>query len=141
MTTVAVMQPYFFPYGGYYRLLAAADVFVILDCVQFPRRGRVHRSSLPGAGRWITLPLEPAPRDSLISAMRLAPDAAGRLWPQCRKLPGPMPADTPPPCAAPRGAGSAADPRGCAGALSRTLAADRGRGARFRWPDLPRQRP
>lgn len=95
MTTIAVMQPYFFPYGGYYRLLAAADVFVILDCVQFARRGRVHRCALAGAGRWITLPLEPAPRDSLISAMRLAPDAADRLWPQCRKLPGPLPADTP----------------------------------------------
>ncbi len=95
MTTIAVMQPYFFPYGGYYRLLAAADVFVILDCVQFARRGRVHRCALPGADRWITLPLEPAPRDSLISAMRLAPDAASRLWPQCRKLPGPLPADTP----------------------------------------------
>ncbi|SOC15202.1 WbqC family protein [Rhodobacter maris] len=95
MTTVAVMQPYFFPYAGYYRLLAAADVFVILDCVQFPRRGRVHRCALAGAGRWITLPLEPAPRDSLIREMRLAPDAAGRLNAQCRKLPAPLRGDTP----------------------------------------------
>ena len=95
MRTIAVMQPYFFPFGGYYRLLAAADVFVILDCVQFPRRGRVHRCALPGKGRWITLPLESAPRDSLISEMRLAPDAAGRLRQQCRKLPVPMRSDTP----------------------------------------------
>ena len=43
MTTVAVMQPYFMPYAGYFRLFAAADVFVLFDCVQFPRRGWVHR--------------------------------------------------------------------------------------------------
>ncbi|WP_420024207.1 WbqC family protein (plasmid) [Cereibacter azotoformans] len=95
MKTVAVMQPYFFPYAGYYRLLAAADTFVILDCVQFPRRGRVHRCALPGTGRWITLPVEPAPRDRLIREMRLAPDAAERLRAQCRKLPSPMHGDTP----------------------------------------------
>ena len=33
---VAVMQPYFMPYPGYFRLLAAADVFVILEI------GRAH---------------------------------------------------------------------------------------------------
>lgn len=95
MTTVAIMQPYFFPYGGYYRLLAAADIFVILDDVQFPRRGRVHRSALSGDGRWITLPLVAAPRDSLICEMRLAGDAAERLRPQFRKLPVAMRTDTP----------------------------------------------
>ena len=95
MTTVAIMQPYFFPYGGYYRLLAASDVFVILDDVQFPRRGRVHRSALSGDGRWITLPLVAAPRDSLICEMRLACDAAERLRPQFRKLPVPIRTDTP----------------------------------------------
>ncbi|WP_165221997.1 WbqC family protein [Affinirhizobium pseudoryzae] len=92
--TIAVMQPYFFPYGGYYRLMAAADVFVILDCVQFPRRGRVHRSALPGFGRWITLPLDPAPRDSCINEMRFAADAPERLRLQLNKLPISMRCDT-----------------------------------------------
>ena len=32
---VAIMQPYFMPYAGYFRLFAAADLFVALDCVQF----------------------------------------------------------------------------------------------------------
>ena len=45
---VAVMQPYFFPYAGYFRLFAAVDHFVIFDCVQFPRRGRGHRTEVPG---------------------------------------------------------------------------------------------
>jgi hypothetical protein len=43
--SVAIMQPYFIPYAGYFRLFAATDLFVIYDCVQFPRRG------------WCTAPL------------------------------------------------------------------------------------
>jgi len=82
MTRVAVMQPYFFPYAGYFRLLQAADHFVILDCVQFPRRGRVHRTQLPGPGgaiEWLTLPLMRQPRDVLIRELRFAPDARAIL--------------------------------------------------------------
>lgn len=80
---VAVMQPYFLPYAGYYRLMAQADDFVVYDCVQFPRRGRVHRCQLPdtaaGAPDWLTLPLAPAPRETRIDGMRFAPDARVRL--------------------------------------------------------------
>ena len=75
---VAVMQPYFFPYGGYYRLLAAADTFVVFDDVQFPRRGRVHRCELSGPGgavEWLTLPLTHQPRDTTIRELRFAEDA------------------------------------------------------------------
>lgn len=75
---VAVMQPYFFPYAGYYRLLAAADRFVILDCVQFPRRGRVHRCEVPGpsgAREWLTLPLAHQPREVTIRDLAFAPGA------------------------------------------------------------------
>ncbi len=60
---VAVMQPYFFPYAGYFRLAAAVDVFVVLDMVQFPRRGWVHRNRLQlvnGDLDWLTLPLTKA---------------------------------------------------------------------------------
>lgn len=60
MKTVAIMQPYFFPYAGYFRLFSEADVFVIYDCVQFPRMGRVHRTQVPGPSgevEWLTLPL------------------------------------------------------------------------------------
>ena len=57
------MQPYFVPYAGYFRLFAAADVFVAYDCVQFPRRGWVHRNRLPtatGMSDWLTLPVRNA---------------------------------------------------------------------------------
>lgn len=64
---VAVMQPYFMPYAGYFRLFAAADLFVAFDCVQFPRRGWVHRNRFTTDLKtleWLTLPIEKAPRDT-----------------------------------------------------------------------------
>jgi hypothetical protein len=83
---VAIMQPYFLPYAGYFRLFAATDLFVVYDCVQFPRRGWVHRNRLvdaSGKERWLTLPLAKAPQQTLIRDLRFAPDAAaiflGRL--------------------------------------------------------------
>jgi hypothetical protein len=67
MTTVSIMQPYFLPFAGYFRLFAASDVFVLLDDVQFPRRGWVHRNRLHnrvGDLAWLTLPLSKGARDS-----------------------------------------------------------------------------
>jgi hypothetical protein len=82
MTTVAVMQPYFIPYAGYFRLFTAADVFVAFDCVQFPRRGWVHRNRLPsisGDADWLTLPVQKCDRDTRIDELRFAPDAHALL--------------------------------------------------------------
>lgn len=79
---VAVMQPYFAAYPGYYRLLAAADLFVLYDCVQFPRRGWVHRNRAPdtkGEPAWLTLPLQPAPFDARIDTLAFADDAQARV--------------------------------------------------------------
>ena len=75
MITVAVMQPYFLPYAGYFRLFAAADRVALFDCVQFPRRGWVHRNRLAdGAGKpaWLTLPLRAAARETRIADLRFA---------------------------------------------------------------------
>ena len=61
------MQPYFFPYAGYFRLLAVADVFVFLDDVQFPRSGWVHRNKFEyknSKTEWLTLPIVRSDRDS-----------------------------------------------------------------------------
>ncbi len=84
------MQPYFVPYAGYFRLLAAADLFVLYDCVQFPRRGWVHRNRLPDAiGRlqWLTLPLAKAPREVSIRDLRFRPDAGAALTTQFSRFP------------------------------------------------------
>lgn len=88
--TVAVMQPYFLPYTGYFRLLSASDLFVIYDCVQFPRRGWVHRNRLldrTGAERWLTLPLEKAPQEVLIRDLRFPAGAAEILAERLRPFP------------------------------------------------------
>jgi hypothetical protein len=87
---VAIMQPYFFPYAGYYRLFAAVDLFIVFDCVQFPRRGRVHRSKVPGPTgeqEWLTLPLTRQPRDVLIHELSFASDARVRLNGRLARLP------------------------------------------------------
>jgi hypothetical protein len=79
---VAVMQPYFFPYAGYFRLFAAVDEFVIFDCVQFPRRGRVHRcevSGPTGAVEWLTLPLAHQPTNVSIRDLVFASDARAQF--------------------------------------------------------------
>lgn len=90
--SVAVMQPYLYPYPGYFRLMAAVDCFVILDCVQFNRRGRVHRMEVPGttAGSgWLTLPLRRQAREVLIRDLAFADDARTRLDERLRPL-GPV---------------------------------------------------
>lgn len=89
MTTVAVMQPYFMPYAGYFRLFAAADLFVIYDCVQFPRRGWVHRNRLPdahGASRWLTLPLHRCARETRICDLQFGPQSIERWNVQLRRF-------------------------------------------------------
>jgi WbqC-like protein len=88
--TVAIMQPYFIPYAGYFRLFAASDLFVIYDCVQFPRRGWVHRNRLldaAGTERWLTLPLAKAPQSVLIRDLRFPPEAARALADRLRPFP------------------------------------------------------
>lgn len=46
MTTVAVMQPYLFPYVGYYQMASMVDDFVFLDDARFIVRGFVNRNSI-----------------------------------------------------------------------------------------------
>jgi WbqC-like protein family len=84
------MQPYFVPYAGYFRLFAAADAVVMFDCVQFPRRGWVHRNRLPTANGeldWFTLPLTKATYDARIMDLRFPDDASVRLRDAMRRFP------------------------------------------------------
>lgn len=90
MTAVAIMQPYFLPYAGYFRLIAQTDVFVVYDCVQFPRRGWLHRNKLldtRGEEQWLTLPLKPAAQDVKIADLAFADDAQAALVDRLRPFP------------------------------------------------------
>lgn len=44
--TVGIMQPYFFPYLGYWQLLNAVDTYVILDDVTYIKRGWINHKTL-----------------------------------------------------------------------------------------------
>ena len=79
------MQPYFAPYGGYFRLLSETDLFVVLDDVQHIRRGWVHRNQI--GGKWLTLPLAYAPQDTLIKDLMFADDAVPRMMDIVRRFP------------------------------------------------------
>ena len=84
------MQPYFFPYLGYYRLLSLVDLFIVYDCVQFPRRGWVHRNKLSdcnGNLKWLTLPLKKDARDVKISDLKFQANPEKILKSQINSFP------------------------------------------------------
>lgn len=84
------MQPYFAPYAGYFRLFCGVDAFVVLDSVQFARRGWVHRNRLFDhlwRPRHLTVPLQYAPVETPIREMRLAPTASDVLLTRARRFP------------------------------------------------------
>lgn len=87
---IAIMQPYFVPYAGYFRLFHETDLFVIYDCVQFIRRGWIHRNQFSnpnGEFSWLTLPLVKMPQESLITELAFTDDAAQRMQEQQQKFP------------------------------------------------------
>lgn len=43
---VAIMQPYFFPYLGYWQLIEMVDVFVVYDDVNYIKQGYVNRNKI-----------------------------------------------------------------------------------------------
>lgn len=73
---VAIMQPYFFPYLGYWQLLAAVDTFVILDDVNYINRGWINRNriAINGEPSWLTVPLQGASQNKHICDIDIAPD-------------------------------------------------------------------
>ncbi|NMW17455.1 MAG: WbqC family protein [Chlorobiaceae bacterium] len=59
---LAIMQPYFLPYIGYFQLINAVDKYVIYDDVNFIKGGWINRNKilLNGAELRINLPIEGA---------------------------------------------------------------------------------
>jgi hypothetical protein len=60
MKTIAIMQPYFFPYIGYFQLINAVDEFVIYDDIKFTKKGWINRNRIlvNGKDEYITLTLK-----------------------------------------------------------------------------------
>ncbi|POY54357.1 WbqC-like protein [Pectobacterium versatile] len=60
MIKYAVMQPYFFPYIGYFQLMAEVDVFVVYDNIKYTKKGWINRNRilLNGKDSTFSLPLK-----------------------------------------------------------------------------------
>ena len=67
------MQPYFFPYVGYWQLISSVDIFVIYDDVTYIKQGFINRNSLiiNGAKSYFTLELRGASSNKLIKEIQL----------------------------------------------------------------------
>jgi hypothetical protein len=63
------MQPYFFPYIGYFQLLASADQIVFLDDVNFINKGWIHRNrvNVNGQDVMLTVPLVGKSQNKMIN--------------------------------------------------------------------------
>lgn len=62
MKTVAIHQPNFFPWLGYFDKIRRADVFIFLDDAQYQKTGGIWSNRVKilinGEGRWLTAPVE-----------------------------------------------------------------------------------
>lgn len=62
MTLVAIHQPNFFPWLGYFQKIAQSDAFVFLDHVQLPKTGGTWSNRVKllvkGEARWATAPMD-----------------------------------------------------------------------------------
>ena len=77
MKKIGIMQPYFFPYLGYWQLMNAVDEYVIYDDVNFIKNGWINRNYilLNGEKHLLTLPLDKASPFELINQIKITSDS------------------------------------------------------------------
>lgn len=67
--TAGIMQPYFFPYPGYFSLIKESDVFILFDTPQYIRHGWINRNQIlnnQGKPLYINVPLMKMKRETPI---------------------------------------------------------------------------
>jgi WbqC-like protein family len=77
--TLAIMQPTFLPWAGYFNLMARCDHFVLLDDAQFEKQSWQSRNRIlvQGVAHTVIASTLKAPLETPINAIRVAPR---RLW-------------------------------------------------------------
>ncbi|MBN2821352.1 MAG: WbqC family protein [Bacteroidales bacterium] len=71
---IAIMQPYFFPYMGYFSLISLSDQFILFDTPQFIRHGWIERNRIMkenGETLFIKVPLEKHSRETPINLIKI----------------------------------------------------------------------
>lgn len=73
---LAVMQPYLFPYIGYYQLIYAVDEFIFLDDVNYINRGWINRNRIIVNSKefLFTVPLKDASQNRTINSIEILKD-------------------------------------------------------------------
>ena len=73
---MAIMQPYFIPYLGYFSLMASVERFLVYGQVQHRRKSWFARNRLMIGDqlRWVSPPVLTAPSNSLIADMHISPE-------------------------------------------------------------------
>ena len=73
---IAIMQPYFFPYIGYFQLINVVDKFVIYDDVNYINKGWINRNNIlvNNSSNLIQVPLIGASQNRLIKDILLLED-------------------------------------------------------------------
>lgn len=71
---LAIMQPYFLPYIGYFQLINAVNKFVLLDDVQYINKGWINRNRLliNRKATLFTVPLQNASQNKLIKDIKVS---------------------------------------------------------------------
>lgn len=88
--TLGIMQPYLFPYLGYFQLINAVDEFVIHDDVQFIKGGWINRNRIlvNGDPKYITLSVRSDSSDRSINEREFAEDFAKQKTGILRQIEG-----------------------------------------------------
>ena len=70
---LGIMQPYFFPYIGYWQLLNAVDTYVVYDDVNYIKGGWINRNRIliNEKPQFITVPVKKASSNSLINELEI----------------------------------------------------------------------
>ena len=84
---LGLMQPYFFPYLGYFSLIKYCDKFILFDTAQYIRRGWCNRNRIlkqDGTPNYITVPIKKAPRETPINEIMIdnSADWRGKIFGQ-----------------------------------------------------------
>ncbi|RJP76705.1 MAG: hypothetical protein C4524_09550 [Candidatus Zixiibacteriota bacterium] len=87
--TVAVLQPFYLPWKGYFDLLARSDEFILFEQVQYVKRSWINRNRIktPAGPAWLTIPVQVSGRfaQSIAQTEISDPGWARRHWETLRR--------------------------------------------------------
>jgi len=73
---IAIVQPYLFPYIGYFQLINAVDQFIVYDDVNFMKKKWINRNNIliASQSKFFIIPLKKVSQNNLIKDVEIAVD-------------------------------------------------------------------